>query len=382
MFKNMLFIIVSLMVASILAIFLALRIPSLELSGSSSQSEKLNTIDDWLNHLNKSEKFNGAVLLAKNGDVVFEKYYGLNGPDNSEQLGTHSSFNLASVSKQFTAMGIVILKNRSLLEYDEEISKYIPELDFYEGVTIRNLLHHTSGIPDYMRLVMKHRASNELFTVSEMISLYKKEKPKLNFNPGEKFEYSNTGYVLLSEIMERVSNQTFSEFMAENVFVPLGMNDTQVFNLMSESPPRNRVYGYSYKYWLFGGTKRPKDLNYFDGVAGDGGVYSSAADLALWHSSLNESKLVPQEQYEIAYQPARLLDGSNTKYGFGWFINSDNSVEHAGGWQGFTSFIHRDLESGDLVVILDNSSNTLRVNSISYRFNSIGLNLIHAIREL
>lgn len=378
----MLFVLAALIVASILAVFLALRIPSLDLSEASSQIEKLETIDSWLAQLNQSGKFNGAVLLAKGGDVVFEKYYGLNGADTTERIDSLSSFNLASVSKQFTAMGVVILKNKSLLDYDDEISKYIPELEFYKGVTIKNLLHHTSAIPDYMRLVMKHRAGEELLTVSEVINLYKKEKPKLRFSPGEKFEYSNTGYVLLSEIIERVSSQKFSEFMAENVFSPLGMNDTQVFNLLSENSPRNRVYGYSHKYWLFGGKKQLKDLNYFDGVAGDGGVYASAADLALWHKSLYEGTLVPLSQYNIAYQPARLLDGSSTKYGFGWFLNRDSSVEHAGGWQGFTSFIHRGLESGDLIVILDNSSNTLRVNSIGYRFNSIGLNLKHAIREL
>lgn len=378
----MLFVIVTLIVASLLAVFLALRIPSLDLSKASSQEEKLKTIDSWLAQLNRSGKFNGAVVLAKSGDVVFENYYGLNGANTSEQIENHSSFNLASVSKQFTAMGIVVLKNKSLLEYDDEISKYIPELEFYEGVTIQNLLNHTSGIPDYMRLVMKHRAGKELLTVAEMISLYKEEKPKLNFNPGEKFEYSNTGYVLLSEIIERASKQTFSQFMAENIFIPLSMTDTQVFNLLSEAPPRNRVYGFSYKYWLFGGKKQSKDLNYFDGVAGDGGVYSSATDLAIWHKALNEGKLVPREHYEVAYQPASLLDGSNTKYGFGWFLNNDNSVEHAGGWQGFTSFIYRNLKNGDLVVILDNSSNTLRVNSIGYRFNSIGLNLKSAIREL
>lgn len=378
----MLFMIAALIVASILAIFLALRIPSLNLSQSSDQGEKLKTISGWLTHLNQAGKFNGAVLLAKNGDVVFEKFYGLNGADTSKQLDSHSSFNLASVSKQFTAMGIVILQNRSLLEYDEEISKYIPELKFYEGVTIRNLLHHTSGIPDYMRLVMKHREGEELLTASEMIHLYQKEKPKLNFNPGEKFEYSNTGYVLLSVIIERVSNQTFSEFMAENVFMPLGMSDTQVFNLMSESSLESRVYGFSYKYWLLGGKRQPKDLNYFDGVAGDGGIYASVADLALWHKSLNEGTLVPKEQYEIAYHSAKLLDGSCTKYGFGWFLNGDDSVEHAGGWQGFTSYIYRDLTNGDLIVVLDNSSNALRVNSMGYRFNSIGLNLKQAIRAL
>lgn len=382
MVKKMVIIISVVIAILIWALFLSLRIPSLDPPKDYSQSKKLNVIDKWLIKLNKNGKFNGTVLLAKNGSIVFENSYGLNADSNTSQFNNNSSFNLASVSKQFTAMGIVILKNKSLLNYDDELSKYIPELSFYEGITIRNLLHHTSGIPDFMRLVIKSRDNEELLTVSEVISLYQNQRPKLNFNSGEKFQYSNTGYVFLTEIIERISEQKFSTFMSENIFIPLGMKDTQVFNLLSDTQLKNRVYGYSYKYWLFGGNKQPRDLNYFDGIAGDGGIYSSAHDLAIWNEALHEGKLVPNEIYEIAYRPAKLKNGTNSKYGFGWFLNDDNTVEHAGGWQGFTSFIYRNLENNDLIVILDNSSNTLRVNSIGYRFNSIGLNLKHAIRNL
>lgn len=355
--------------------FFALCIPVLEINSQSSEKEKLLALEKWLYRIHKSGKFNGTVLLSKNGKVTFSKSYGYDGAEASNSLTEHSSFNLASVSKQFTAMGIVLLHNQSKLKYTDELSEHIPELAYYNDITIQHLLNHTSGLSDYMQLAAKHGNDGDIFTVTEMISLYQSHHPNLNFEPSSRFQYSNTGYVLLAEIIERVSGTSFQTFMSSNIFSPLNMKDTQVFNLLSESEPTKRVYGYKNSLWLFGGKTLPQDLNYFDGVAGDGGVYSSAHDLYLWHKALKEGALVSNELYNTAYTPAQLSNGSETKYGFGWFINTDKSVEHAGGWQGFTSYIHRDLEKDELIVILDNSSNTLRVNSIGFRFNSIGLNL-------
>ena len=365
-----------------LAIFLfcSLRISHLNFSDDALRPEKLYAIDNWLDKIYKQGKFNGTILLAKKGEVLFSKAYGFNDGENSSELSEHSSFNLASVSKQFTAMGIVILKSRSLLDYKDKVSRYIPELAFYDEITIQHLLHHTSGIPDYMRMAVMSSNKEELLTVAEMIALYQNNKPKLRFKPGEKFEYSNAGYVLLAEIIARIAKQPFSQFMAESIFIPLNMKNTQVFNLLSEQEPKDRVYGYAYSF--LGSRKRIKDLNHFDGVAGDGGIYSSAYDLNIWHEALKVGTLVTNDIYKEAYKPGQLNDGSKTKYGFGWFINDNQSVEHAGGWQGFTSYIYRNLENDELIVILDNSSNALRVNAIGYRFNSIGLNLKNVIESL
>jgi len=368
------FIIIALLI--LLAVtFFALRIPCLEVDAQSSKKGKLLALEKWLYRIHKSGKFNGTVLLSKNGEVIFSESYGYDSVEAVNPLTEHSSFNLASVSKQFTAMGIMLLHKHSKLKYSDKLSEHIPELAYYKDITIQHLLHHTSGLPDYMQLVARHRNEADIFTTPEMVALYQREQPRLNFEPGSKFQYSNTGYVLLSEIIERVSGESFQSFMSSNIFKLLNMKDTQVFNLLSESGPTNRVYGYKNSWWLFGGKKFSQDLNFFDGVAGDGGVYSSAQDLYLWHSALNDGALLSNELYSTAYTPAKLTDGSQTKYGFGWFINSDNSVEHAGGWQGFTSYIHRNLEKDELIIILDNSSNTLRVNSVGFRFNSIGLNL-------
>jgi len=375
------FIAISLIVI-ILVAFLLIRIPALVIQAQADEDEKLRNLDGWLERIHKSDKFNGTVLLSKNGDVIFSKSYGHDGSDTRNLLTEHSSFNLASVSKQFTAMGIMILHSKSKLDYNDKVSEYIPELSYYKDITIQHLLHHTSGLPDYMKLAGTHDNREGVFTTSKMISLYKKPHLSLNFEPGTKFQYSNAGYVLLAEIIERVSGASFQSFMSAHIFKPLNMNDTQVFNLLSDNEPTKRVYGYKREYGPFGGKRLPHDLNYFDGVAGDGGIYSSAHDLNLWHKSLRYGILVSNVSYQEAYKPAQLDNGSHNKYGFGWFINSDNSVEHAGGWQGFTSYIHRNLEKDELIVILDNSSNTLRVNSIGFRFNSIGLNLKYFMSTL
>ncbi len=375
------FIIIALFVFLVVAFF-ALRIPSLGIDAQSSEKEKLLGLEKWLHRIHESGKFNGTVLLSRNGEVIFSESYGYDSAEALTLLTEHSSFNLASVSKQFTAMGIVLLHNQSKLKYNDKLSRHIFELECYKDITIQHLLHHTSGLPDYMQLASKHRNEDCIFKTQEMLTLYQQQQPNLNFEPGSKFQYSNAGYVLLSEIIERVSGESFQSFMSSNIFEPLNMKDTQVFNLLSESEPTNRVYGYKHSLWLFGGKKLPQDLNFFDGVTGDGGIYSSAHDLYLWHRALNDGALVSNELYNIAYAPAKLSDNSKTKYGFGWFINSDNSVEHAGGWQGFTSYIHRNLEQDKLIIILDNSSNTLRVNSAGFRFNSIGLNLQYFMNRL
>jgi len=364
------------------AIFLALRLPQLAIPSNVSENIKLIMLDKWLEQIHKKDKFNGVILLSKKGKVIFSKAYGYDNATKINTLSEHSSFNLASVSKQFTAMGIVLLKEQAKLQYSDNVSDYIHELSYYKDITIQHLLHHISGLPDYMSLAGKYYNNSEIFNTSDMISLYQIHQPNLRFRSGTKFEYSNAGYVLLAEIIERISGNSFQEFMASHIFEPLNMKDTQVFNLLSNKEPSKRVYGFKRRLWLFGGKYEPQDLNFFDGVAGDGGIYSSTHDLNIWHKALRDGDLVSNETYKEAYSPAQLGDGSKTKYGFGWFINADNSVDHAGGWQGFTSYIYRNMENDELIVILDNSSNALRVNSIGFRFNSIGLNLKYFLRTL
>lgn len=348
-------------------------ISPLLVSKNSDLSEQLQTLDCWFSRLHRQKRFNGVALLAVGDEVVFSGAYGGDGAEREQPLDADCSFNLASVSKQFTATGVVLLSHSSALRFDDSVAAYIPELSSFKGVSIRHLLNHTSGMPDYIKHFARRCESVGPVTAAMVVDFLSAQKPKQNVNPGDRFQYSNTGYVLLAEIIERVSGIPFSEFMAEQIFQPLRMRSTQVFNLLSVREPAHRAFGFRYR--RFGKQKLPRDLNCFDGLAGDGGVYASAHDLKRWHDGLRDGLLVPQSVYSEAYRPGVLNNGKKTRYGFGWVINDDGSVEHAGGWQGFTSYIYRDERQDKLIVLLDNSSNTLRVNGFGFRINSIGLNL-------
>ena len=266
------------------------------------------------------------------------------------------------------------MKHQGKLSYSDELQKFIPEFSFYDDVTIRHLLNHTSGIPDYLTIANDYIPENETVTTEKLIKVYSERMPVPKFKPGEKFQYSNIGYVLLAEIIERITGKSYAGYMSENIFQPLGMSHTKVFNLLSKDEPNNRVYGFKRKYFLFG-KKQLSDLNRFDGVAGDGGIYSSAYDLFIWHQALLSGVIIPLEEMSEAYQSGILSNDRKTGYGFGWFINNDGTVEHAGGWQGFASYLYRHPEDGRLIVILDNTANVLRVTSNGVRYNSIPLSL-------
>jgi len=375
------YLILILFITSILiAVVVVFSIPPLVVHKDGDRNNKINKLHNWLNKLHSRGKFNGVVLLSVDGDVVLRRAYGFADVDDKKHLNEHSSFNLASVSKQFVAAGVVLLKHQGKLSYADKLGEYIPELSFYGEITIRHLLNHTSGIPDYLKLASDSLNESEIVTVPKLIAIYASKKPQTRFRPGEKFEYNNMGYVLLAEIIERVTNMKFSAFMEKNIFQPLGMTHTTVFNLLSENEPENRVYGFRREFYLFG-RKVLRDLNRFDGVVGDGGIYSCAYDLFVWHKALLAGNLIPVEEMAEAYRSGFLNNGKKTGYGFGWFINDDGSVEHAGGWQGFATYFWRDLSTGHMIVVLDNSGNIFRVTSNGVRYNSIPLNLKSFIYE-
>ncbi|MDH5258616.1 MAG: beta-lactamase family protein, partial [Gammaproteobacteria bacterium] len=336
------FILVAGVIAASSAFMSVFYIPPLNISENNTNMEKLKDLDNWLSNLNKKGRFNGTVLLARDDKILFNNSYGFQDVDETISLSENSSFNLASVSKQFTSMAIVLLSYKGKLSYQDNITDYIPELGLFENVTIENLLHHTSGIPDYISLAGKEWNEDKILKTTDVISILKSSASSPEFSPGSKFKYSNTGYVLLAEIVKRVSGESFADFMKDNVFLPSEMNHSSVFNLLSDLEPENRVYGYKKSHWLFGGRKQLKDLNYLDGVSGDGAVYSSGLDLFKWNRAISEGKIVPKAEYDQAFESGRLNDGKETGYGYGWFVKGKGVVEHAGGWQGFASYIYKD----------------------------------------
>ncbi len=342
-------------------------------------------IDSVFQTLYDQGKFNGNVLIAEQGKVKYQKSFGLANETTGEKLSERSVFELASVSKQFTAMGIVLLHEQGKLRYDDPLSKYIPELDFYTGVTIRNLLHHTGGLPDYMGLMYLSWDKSRIATNQDVIDALAAQRPAAVFEPGLKFEYSNTGYLLLASVIERVSGMSFTDFMASRIFKPLDMKQTLVYR--RRYAPRDiphYAYGYVYSDSLARNVL-PDSLEdyrivvWLDGVTGDGMVNSTTTDLLKWDRALYKNKLVSREAIAAMFEPAILKDGSRSKYGYGWALSQLNGigqiVSHSGGWPGYITIIERHLEQDKTIIILQNSERgTVPVKTVR--------NLLYNIEEI
>ena len=262
-------------------------------------------------------------------------------------------------------MGIMLLAAKGKLTLDDSLATHIPELADYREITVRQLLQHTSGMPDHMGLADAHWDARHLLTMADLIGLLRRHRSRPDFPPGERFEYSNTGYALLGEIIERVSGRSYADFMAAEIFRPLGMNDSAAFNLASGRCTLGcRVFGFR-KRFICSGKKVLWDLNHLDGVFGDGGIYASARDLVRWDRALREGTLLPRDVYAPAYASGRLNSGAATGYGFGWEIEGRDVVAHRGEWQGFTSYLRRDLRKQTLLVVLSNQGPSACVDRIA-----------------
>lgn len=268
-------------------------------------NNKLNEIDEILSKYD-GERPGVAVIAKKDDEIVYRKNVGLANLEYSIPITSSTVFNLASVSKPITAMGIMILKEKGILTYDTEIISYFPELKHYcKGVTIRHLLGHTSGIINYYRILDRFGMTDLHFTNRKCFELLIKEK-ELLFSPGKKWDYSNSNFVLLTMIIEMVSKQTLNDFLSENIFKPLGMENAIVFN---ENQPiiKNRAYGY--------GTNEDKFYCDYIGslTTGDGCIFASVEDLAAFEKALYSEKIVSKKSIEEAFTP-----GIDSEFGLGW----------------------------------------------------------------
>ncbi|GAK94870.1 beta-lactamase [Nonlabens ulvanivorans] len=240
------------------------------------ENDKTQRLDSvYAAHFERNE-FNGNVLVAEGGKIIFQKSYGIANEETNEKLNIQTSFELASVSKQFTAMGIVQLQKEGKLSYDDLVSKYVPELKDYEGITIKNLLIHTGGLPDYMSIMDDNWDKSKIATNEDVINAFAKASPEKEFEPNQKYSYSNTGYLLLGTIIERVSGKSFEEYLNEKIFTPLKMENTFVYQRRFN--PKN-IDNYAQGYIYSDSLKRnivPDDapeeeyVIYLDGIVGDG----------------------------------------------------------------------------------------------------------------
>jgi len=316
--------------------------------------EKIREIDSLLSSFLTRHHYNGNALVAYKGYPVFRKSFGYRNLSTKEPLDFNTAFQLASVSKAFTAMSVLILKERGLLNLDDAVQKYVPDFPF-NNVTIKNLLQHTSGMPNYMYYVDNSWKSDMPLTNEDVLKLININKPSLCFQPGRRHFYCNTGYAMLALLVERVSDQPFSTFLNEYIFEPLKMTHTFAWNKATWDSNPDIATGFSRMGWKY----RPVEHVPLDEVLGDKSVYSTVDDLLKWDQALYQHKLVSEGLLQEAFTPLVLKNKKVQKYGYGWRLNEVNGkkvIYHNGLWNGFTSSLTRYVEDSLTVIMVNNTN--------------------------
>lgn len=306
--------------------------------------------------------FSGVILVAERGEIRFEKAIGMRSYENQIPLQSTDVFELASVSKQFTAMMIMRCAEKGLLGFDDPVSQYL-EIP-YPGITIRHLLTHTSGLPDYQAIMDEHWDKTQVAGNADILQYLNRYRPAAVFAPGEKYEYSNTGYVLLASIVEKSSGRDFIELTNEWIFEPLEMKNTGIRSLEEKARVANFAAGH-----LPDSTGRFVNANRFHesdytvwlgNRKGPGRVSSTAQDLLKWDQALYAGKLVSESTMKQAFSPQKLNDGTRSYYGFGWEIEPKSPfgfmVSHTGDNPGYKTIILRFIEENRTIILLNNNA--------------------------
>ena len=297
------------------------------------------------------ERYNGnvpgaALLVVHDGRAVIRKAYGLANVESNVSATPETNYRLASVTKQFTAASILLLAEDGKLSLGDPIRKWFPSLpDAVDSVTITQLLSHTSGIVDYED-VMPEGSTAQVHD-SDVLHLLESQDTTY-FKPGSSYRYSNSGYSLLSLIVQRASGKTFATFLHDRIFKPLGMSNSVAYE-EGISTVANRAYGYT----LRDGKWMRKDQSTTSAVLGDGGIYTSIDDLIKWDAALYDSRLLSDESRRLAFTPHTATNEPGVQYGFGWMISGD-AIWHSGETSGFRNVIVRYPKSHVTVVILTN----------------------------
>ena len=307
--------------------------------------------------------FSGVVLAAEKGKIIYHKAFGYRAFASKTPLQKSDIFELASVSKQFTAMIIMMLKEKGMLGYDESVEKYLTIS--YKGITIRNLLTHTSGLPDYQDIMDEHWDKTKVAGNEDCIEYLNKFAPAKLFEPGTKYEYSNTGYLLLASIAEKASGKDFIELCRQWIFRPLQMNSTAIRTPAEKAAIKNFAIGHIFvqNRQLYIRADSFPSSNYtiwLGNRKGPGRISSTATDLLIWDQALYSNKLVKQSTLQEAFTPIKLYDGSNSYYGFGWMLraasNDGTVVYHDGDNPGYKTEIIRLIDKKKTIILLNNNA--------------------------
>lgn len=300
----------------------------------------------------EKSRFNGEFLVAKKGEIIFEKYAGYAHFDQKDSLNENSALHLASVSKTFTGMAVLKLWEEEKLRISDEVSTYLPGFP-YPGVTIKTLLNHRSGLPNYVHVMEQLGWDRKKIVYNQdVLDFLVTNKSRLQVGrPDKSFHYCNTNYALLALIIEKVSGIPYPQYIYENFFAPLGMTNSYVFT-MSDSA--RSLPSYNWK-------NQKEAFTFLDAVYGDKNIYSTVRDLLKWETALSYGKMFKQETLDSAYAGYSHEKKGIRNYGLGWrmleYPNNEKIIFHNGWWHGNNTVFARIIQDSATVIILGNRFN-------------------------
>jgi CubicO group peptidase (beta-lactamase class C family) len=314
---------------------------------------KTRQMDSVFKNMSNEKKFNGSLLIGKQNKIVYTNFSGYADYPSKIRLNKSSQFEVASVSKQFTAIAVLMLYEQGKLCLNDSIQKFIPDFP-YKGITIHQLLCHRSGLPDYFKFAEKyHKDKNYLMTNDSLLNMMIIRQPKSLEIPDKSFEYSNTGYAILASIVERISGMSFPEFITHFIFEPTGMKESY-FYYYGKNQPRGYTVGHKNNFKHY-------ERDFLSGVLGDKGVFTTVHDLYLWDNALYEAKIVSSETLQMAFSPQNTDKPLCNNYGYGWRLSCDEYgntlIYHGGLWNGNNSLFLKRISDKTLIVILSNVYN-------------------------
>jgi CubicO group peptidase (beta-lactamase class C family) len=315
-------------------------------------------IDDFMMKIHKRSGFNGNVLVAKNGKIIYEKAIGWADYLHRDSLKINSVFELASITKTFTSTAVMMLVENGKLKLDQDVKEFFPNFP-YDGITVKLLLTHRSGMMNYVYFIddlWKAQKKNQRIGVTnqEVMKQIAEHKPAPYMKPDRKFHYNNSNYMVLAAIIEKVSGQKYSQFMKENIFTPLGMKQTAVYSKAEYDKIPVDVVGHD-RNW-----RRSVAQNFLDGPVGDKGIYSTIHDLYLFDRAMRKGQLLEGSTMDSIYAPRNEMQKGHFNYGYGWrtFVEGKHKVVyHTGWWHGFRHIYLRQLDKDVTIILLTNLTN-------------------------
>lgn len=320
--------------------------------------EKSYALDTLFKKKAKNQGFNGAVLVAQRGVILYQNVFGYANINLKDSLKINSAFQLASISKTFTGIAVLLLAQDKKLNLQDSIQKFIPSFP-YHGITIEDLLSHRSGLPNYLYCFENKRRQNGPAPTNDSILKWFSEAdslPKPYNRPGKSFSYNNSNFIILASIIEKISGMSYELFIRTRIFEPLGMRHTFIDIIAPDSLLLNRTTG-------FQGNRR-REREFFDGVYGDKGIYATVGDMERWYFALHSGCLLSKHWLNEAFTPRSFEHKSRHNYGLGFRLMTDpmemkkvNYVYHGGWWAGFSTMLWMDMESDIVIIVLGNRKN-------------------------